>query len=439
MDANAASAVKLKCRTCLGEFEEVTMSALFEADEADVDAEDAGNEDLSEKFQFCCGIKIRNSHRLPSKVCSKCREFVHMWFRFRTMVLNSQVYLETCFSDGEQAEDFKQVSNSEFMKHMYQNLQVNCGLENQYQDDSPQEELDDITAQYQEILDGVNYVTDNEELVANEPVTDADDHPKEQAEEIMVVNVQPFDQDLVADETIKPVDDGQIVEDSPIVNEDYCDVDDFDDSNIDFLSPTPSPEPKPSTAQNKRRPGRPRKPDNELKCKRKNTNPGEPETEFKRLPTKFICSLCGNVYHKKSIFTSHMMAHADYKPHQCEICDKSFRQMGELRAHIRRHTGERPYKCMYCERHFYDRSERVRHERVHTNTRPYECKECGKAFTHPAILKNHSLVHSGEKNYNCAVCSKSFTLMHQLKAHQQTIIHRNMEEQAMANSTDYTD
>ncbi|XP_022218534.2 zinc finger protein 358 [Drosophila obscura] len=438
MNANAAPVGKLKCRTCLGEFDEETMSGLFELNEMDVDAEDAGSEDLSEQFQFCCGIKVRNSPRLPSKVCSKCREFVQMWLSFRQMVLNSQVYLETCSSDGGQPEDFKQVNTSELMEYMYQNLQVNSGPENEYQDDSSrQEEIEDITAQYQEILDGVNYVTDNGELVPDEQDTDADGQAGEQSTETLVVNVQPFEQDLVVDETIETVGNGQVV-DSPIVKEDYCDVDDFVDSNIDFLSPTPSPEPKPSSTANKRRPGRPRKPDNELKCKRKTKNPGQPATEFKRSPTKFMCNLCGNVYTKKSLFTAHMMAHADYKPHQCEICDKSFRQMGELRAHIRRHTGERPYKCLYCERHFYDRSERVRHERVHTNTRPYECKECGKAFTHTAILKNHSLVHSGEKNYNCAVCSKSFTLMHQLKAHQQTIVHRNMEEQALANSSAYT-
>ncbi|BFF89771.1 zinc finger protein 771 [Drosophila madeirensis] len=425
MNANAADVVKLKCRTCLGECEEDTMTSLFEVDELD-----GGSEDLSDKFQLCCGIKVRSSPRLPGKVCCKCRDFVQMWFSFRQMVLNSQVYLETCSSDGEQTDEFKEAINSEFMDYMYQDLQENCVLESEYPDDSPQEEVEDITAQYQEIFDGVNYVTDPGELVNDELETGADDQANELTPELLVVNVQPFE----ADETTI---EAELVEESVMVKEDYCDEDDFAESNTDFLSPTPSPEPNPST-ESKRRPGRPRKPDNELKCKRKIKTPGQPATELKSAPSKFMCNMCGNVYTKKSTFTSHMMTHVDYKPHQCEICDKAFRQMGELRAHIRRHTGERPYKCMYCERHFYDRSERVRHERVHTNTRPYECKECGKAFTHTAILKNHSLVHSGEKNYNCAVCSKSFTLMHQLKAHQQTIVHRTMVEQAMANSMAYT-
>ncbi|XP_037955363.1 transcription factor Ouib-like [Teleopsis dalmanni] len=141
----------------------------------------------------------------------------------------------------------------------------------------------------------------------------------------------------------------------------------------------------------------------------------------------FMCSICGNVYKKKSAFKYHMSLHSDVRPHDCEICGKNFRQVSELNNHMRRHTGEKPYKCSVCDRHFIDRSEKHRHEMVHTDLRPYVCNICGKSFQYAAILKNHSKLHSGEKEYNCFVCQKSFTLQHQLKAHLQTMVHKQKE------------
>ncbi|EDW68390.2 uncharacterized protein [Drosophila virilis] len=433
--------VASQCRVCLGEYDESTMQTLStennDADNDNTDGEDEGiqsaafdKQHLSRSIEYCCGIRIRRSMQLPSLVCERCCDFVRMWFSFRQMCLNTQVYLES-LSLHDEKPDNQITSTSEYMEYLYETLQLQALYREKLESVGSPEMGSDYVVDY-----------DDDSIVADAtmPPDELDECPKHYLPEI-ITELEAYEADEGEPIEVEPAliyaDDSQTAEADLPLKLEHCDAD-YDDDNDGFLSPTPSPEPKPTTTA-KRKPGRPRKPDSELKSKRKikGEQLAKNEQQTEDMPTKYMCNLCGNVYPKKAAFTAHMMAHTDYKPHQCEICCKSFRQMGELRAHIRRHTGERPYKCLYCDRHFYDRSEKVRHERVHTNTRPYECKECGKTFTHTAILKNHSLVHSGEKNFNCNICSKSFTLLHQLKAHLQTLTHRSKEEQAFASSSSY--
>ncbi|XP_016980334.1 zinc finger protein 771 [Drosophila rhopaloa] len=427
MNITSSPVVLLKCRICLADSQEETMSSLFD-DEAE------NNDLLNEKVEFCCGIKVRRSAQMPTKVCSSCSEFVRMWFNFRQMCLNSQVYWETSCPDSERPDDLVQVSDGEYMEYLYENLQLNLSPGN-----NCQEEISQVAEEEQQLEDQVQEDLDINGFIINDQIEEDDEQIKESSEQMLISHLDAYANDPEVAETIE--DKGELVEDSSLLNEEYYEVDYEELNEDDFLSTSPSPAPSPQedtlNSGRFRKLGRPRKPDSELKFKRKDIN-GKGKASKTKTEDKFVCNLCGNVYYKKSIFTAHLMTHTEYKPHQCEICNKSFRQMGELRAHIRRHTGVRPYKCMYCDRHFYDRSERVRHERVHTNTRPYACQECGKTFTHTAILKNHLLVHSGEKNYNCDICSKSFTLLHQLKAHLQTLTHRNKLESTIPNSTDFS-
>ncbi|XP_052837764.1 zinc finger and SCAN domain-containing protein 12 [Drosophila gunungcola] len=425
MNITSSPKVLMKCRICLGDSEEQTMSSLFD--------DEAENDDLLiEKVEFCCGIKVRQSAKMPTKACHSCTEFVQMWCNFRQMCLNSQVYWETSFPDSERPEDLLQASDGEYMEYLYEKLQLNSGLENNYQ-----EEISQTTEEEQQLEDNVQEVLDVNGYIIDEQIEEENETVKESPEQILISHLDAYVSNPEMEETIED----KLVEDSSLLNEEYYEVDYEELHEDDFLSTSPSPDPSPKEDPRNsgrfRKLGRPRKPDSELKFKRKEISAQGKATKSK-IEDKLVCNLCGNVFYKKSMFTAHLMTHTEYKPHQCEICNKAFRQMGELRAHIRRHTGVRPYKCMYCDRHFYDRSERVRHERVHTNTRPYACQECGKTFTHTAILKNHLLVHSGEKNYSCDICSKSFTLLHQLKAHLQTLTHRNKLESSIPNSTDFT-
>nr|NP_650092.4 uncharacterized protein Dmel_CG14710 [Drosophila melanogaster]AAF54663.3 uncharacterized protein Dmel_CG14710 [Drosophila melanogaster] len=408
----ASLPVILQCRICLGDFEESQMICLFG---------DKGESDLRKKLELCCRIRVRQSPQLPEKACNSCCEFVQMWFNFRQMCLNSQVYWET--SSSERPEALAQASDAEYMLYLYENLHLKLGTENQ-----EKEEITAIEEGDEQQEDQSQEVLDFNGFIINESIEEDEEPNTESPEQILISHMDSYVDDQQMEELID--DKGELVEELSNANTFY-EVE-YGDEEL-LMSSAPSPHP--SFKMDKQKPGRPRKPDAELKFKRKDINAKERGNQPKcKEEEKFMCILCGNVFYKKSVFTAHMMTHSEYKPHQCEICNKSFRQMGELRAHIRRHTGDRPYKCMYCDRHFYDRSERVRHERVHTNTRPYACQECGKTFTHTAILKNHILSHSAQKNYNCGICCKSFTLLHQLKAHLQTLTHRNKMEQTIPSS-----
>ncbi|KAH8283757.1 hypothetical protein KR054_000465 [Drosophila jambulina] len=420
MNSTALPVMLVKCRICMGEFEEQTMTSLFEE-------QSEGEDRLGERVQLCSGIRVQESPKMPGTACSSCCEFVDMWFNFRQLCLNAQVYWATNCPDLKRPAFLANASDTEYMEYLYEKLQLqlNYANSNYHEEGEILQEIEE-EQQSQEGLDFSN-------LIMAEQVEE--EHAKESSDQDFISQLDAYENEAPMEEGYVE-DNSQSVDDNSHLNEDYYEVD-FEEEELDeddFLSFSPE---KTAAPLGKRKPGRPRLPDSELKEKRRE----KVIKKKKGKSTTFTCSFCNEVYKKKTLFSAHMMAHTDYKPNQCEICHKSFRQNGELRAHMRRHTGERPYKCAHCDRHFYDRSERVRHERVHTNTRPYACQECGKTFTHSAILKNHMLLHSGEKNYSCTTCSKSFTLLHQLKAHLTTQTHRSRVElmNSMAHPQDCED
>ncbi|KAH8375823.1 hypothetical protein KR200_000516 [Drosophila serrata] len=433
MNTATVPVMLVKCRICMGEFEEHTMTSLFEE-------QSEGENRLADRVQMCSGIRIRESAQMPGTACTSCCEFVDMWFNFRQLCLNAQVYWVSSCSDAERPAYLAEASDSEYMEYLYEKLQLNYAESTYHEEEEilqemEQNQLEDASSRSQEGF----HIAD---LVMADQVEEEAEHTKDSADQVLICQMDAYDNDAQMEAYVQ--DNSQSVDDNSLLNEDYYEVD-FDEEDLnddDFLSLSHDQTASPLA---KRKPGRPRKPDSELKVKRKEKGARgkliKAENQEGEQPTTFTCSLCGQVCEKKSLFTAHMMAHTDYKPNQCEICHKGFRQKGELRSHMRRHTGERPYKCAHCDRHFYDRSERIRHERVHTNTRPYACQECGKTFTHTAILKNHRLVHSGEKNYSCDTCCKSFTLLHQLKAHLTTQTHRSRVElmNSMAHTEDCED
>ncbi|XP_053962458.1 transcription factor Ouib-like [Anastrepha ludens] len=355
----------LKCRTCLEDNEEESMFELFMENDTEAN-EPLQKLRLSKKIENCCGVRIRPSSDMPSKICWKCFEMTRMWYNFRQMCLNSQLYLESLCEDRIRPEGTDDV---EFLEYLMEELQVHRDKVHESADaiesGSDDDDDDDLGLLVDEEDDGVYIESENDldRCIKEEPQL-GDDKSNVETPNKMLNN--------------------------PTTTE----------ANVDK---------SPETEKQR----------NVTKLKKRMYRPPS--------PTCYMCSICGNVYNKKATFVYHMSLHNNVKPHECELCGKSFRQICELKNHMRRHTGEKPYKCSYCDRHFIDRSEKHRHERVHTNTRPYICSVCGKSFMYSAILKNHSKLHTGKKDFNCMVCQKAFTLQHQLKAHLQTLTHKQKE------------
>ncbi|KNC32603.1 Protein glass [Lucilia cuprina] len=418
-----------KCRLCLVETEIAKTYELFknnggisfktEADQND----EFSNLKLYEKVEYCCGVRLHNKKHMPTRICGKCFNTVHMWFNFRQMCYNSQVFLTTQSQDvvdiDQELEDLKTIrtklnqkpqdviecldaaDNSEVGAIIYEEIDNDGDDEGNYLDSHFELDDDDLI--------------DDEENVKNVMVKT---EPSKKYE-IDVANLKlenmPDNGDLLEALTADDYNEALAylnAEDDEELEEfiDHCATKNMTIRQLNAKALT--------------------------KCKPKINKP-KPKTNVKEektqktiklpKPSTFMCNICGNVYSKKPLFQHHMRMHSDVKPYQCELCDKSYRIMSDLRNHMYRHTGEKPFKCKYCDRHFMDRSSRHRHERIHTNSRPYKCNICTKSFSYSAILKNHLKLHSGEKDYICSICNKSFTLAHQLKAHMLTISHKQKE------------
>ncbi|XP_017469120.1 PREDICTED: transcription factor Ouib-like [Rhagoletis zephyria] len=359
----------LKCRTCLEDNEEESMFELFAENEPDATGK-LHKLKLNKKIEYCCGVRIRESSDMPSKICWKCFEMTRMWYNFRQMCLNSQLYLESLCEDrirpdGTEDAEFLGYLMEELLVYRDKVYEANNGLESDTDDDGD---------------DDLGLLVDENE-VDNLYIETENDLDRSIKEEPQSSEVNSYVSSAIANDT------------SAEATENYA-------GNTPLQCGTNLSKRYTSGVKRKFRPPS---------------------------PTSYMCYICGNVYNKKATFAYHMSLHNNVKPHECELCGKSFRQICELKNHMRRHTGEKPYKCAHCDRHFIDRSEKHRHERVHTNTRPYVCNICGKSFMYSAILKNHSKLHTGKKDFNCMVCQKAFTLQHQLKAHLQTLTHKQKE------------
>ncbi|XP_055911130.1 uncharacterized protein LOC129945412 [Eupeodes corollae] len=74
------------CRICLQVSEEEEMTSIFESD--------ANNTIISNKIKSCCGVELPiESDGFPTKICSKCKIFLTIAYKLRTICQNSDAYL----------------------------------------------------------------------------------------------------------------------------------------------------------------------------------------------------------------------------------------------------------------------------------------------------------------------------------------------------------
>ncbi|XP_065355092.1 zinc finger and SCAN domain-containing protein 31-like [Calliphora vicina] len=420
-----------KCRLCLVETEIPKTYELFKnndgvAFKTEVDQNDEfTNLKLYEKVEYCCGVRLHNKKQMPTRICGKCFNTVHMWFNFRQMCYNSQVFLTTQSQEvvdiDQELEDLQTIRtklNNKKTADIIECLEADSEVGIIYED--VDDDADDNNNDDGDYLDN-HFEVDGDDENDNDHQAVKNDHVTKQELDMGNCKLENMA------EFIK--DNGDLLE--ALTTDDYNEALAYlnaedDDELEEFIdhcaTKNISIRQLNAKAMTKYKPkiGKP-KPKPVIKEEKSQKTIKLPK------PSTFMCNICGNVYSKKPLFQHHMRMHSDVKPYQCELCDKSYRIMSDLRNHMYRHTGEKPFKCKYCDRHFMDRSSRHRHERIHTNSRPYKCNICTKSFSYSAILKNHLKLHSGEKDYICSICNKSFTLAHQLKAHMLTISHKQKE------------
>jgi hypothetical protein len=95
----------------------------------------------------------------------------------------------------------------------------------------------------------------------------------------------------------------------------------------------------------------------------------------------WICTVCGETFHRKGILNKHMLIHTGKTTFSCTICGKRFTQSVHLKHHIYTHTGDKPYACTECGECFTQSTHLKQH----------------KSSTQACLGKKHMASHTGLK------------------------------------------
>ncbi|XP_013109722.2 transcription factor Ouib isoform X1 [Stomoxys calcitrans] len=345
------------------------------------------NEDTSpicHKISMCTGIHITHHEKLPSLICKNCLTFLNIAYKFRSMCLNSQSFLQeyVCVWSSD---------NSPKAHTKVDNVKTSVENQRQQQQEKQNEENDRIVGEIE---------TNSLDTQLNQEESRSSFLPADCYEECWLEGEE-------SENTITEPEQKKITNPQP---------------HVEVANIVENNEAKSSTANV---PSKILGLSSDGGAVIVETDAALSKKDSKTSKKPYVCDICGNVYDRRYSLQAHIRRHRDEKPFECELCGQSFHCNFELSRHIRKHTGLRPYVCVYCKRSFGDRSTLIKHERIHRNERPYSCETCGKTFTYSSVLKVHQLTHTGEKPFNCELCGKRFSRSHHLRAHLDTLQHLN--------------
>ncbi|KAF5741837.1 zinc finger family protein [Tripterygium wilfordii] len=164
---------------------------------------------------------------------------------------------------------------------------------------------------------------------------------------------------------------------------------------------------------------------------------------------RYYCDYCGICRSKKSLITSHVIAHhkeemddesvngdgksEGVKSNTCDECGASFKKPAYLKQHMQSHSLERPYTCLVADCHAsYRRKDHLtRHLLVHQG-KLFDCpiENCNNKFSLQGNMTRHvrefhsensPLVDVGcQKQYVCQEpgCGKVFQFASKLRKHE---------------------
>ncbi|XP_048001557.1 GDNF-inducible zinc finger protein 1-like isoform X2 [Leguminivora glycinivorella] len=429
---------QLTCRVCL---ETGDMVSLFDWDE--------NNEQLGDKYTYCCGVEVTKNDSLPTLICLNCVDRLTFAFQFKQQCLSSNDTLKECleeFMRSSAAVTASSSSNKTVTETETISIKQENGLLLQYE--LPVEH--DPQIQWTRTLTK----TPNNAVVTKAPKQRGRGRPRKYPNKQGQIDVSPYQRkkqkepqkeqesltSLLASGSLDlKQEPGDGEDDEPFDSADFAGGDD-PDFEPEEEAESDGGSKKESATPRKR--GRPRKvaaekaeeaddgedmllketimafsepiPDHILNPKPKQKYPSKKRYVYEKTHT---CETCGSSFTSNASLQAHIRRHLGIKPFVCSVCGYSCVMKEALKRHMLRHTGERPYKCRICDRRFGDFGTRQKHERLHMGVRPYQCSLCGKAFTYSYVLANHMLTHTGEKKYSCEPCNKKFTKAHHLKYH----------------------
>ncbi|XP_062153779.1 transcription factor IIIA-like [Alnus glutinosa] len=176
---------------------------------------------------------------------------------------------------------------------------------------------------------------------------------------------------------------------------------------------------------------------------------GEIEKPIFRDIRHYFCEYCGICRSKKSLITSHILAHhkeemgekrADEeekiggtKSNTCTECGSTFKKPAYLKQHMQSHSLERPYKCPVDDCHSsYRRKDHLTRHLLQHQGKLFNCpiENCNREFSLQGNMKRHVKEFHGEdhpptdtecqKQYVCPEigCGKVFRFASKLRKHE---------------------
>lgn len=415
------------------------MVSLFDWDE--------NNEQLGDKYTYCCGVEVSKNDNFPTLICLNCVDRLTYAYQFKQQCLTSNETLKECLEEFKISTEIVSASNSSKGPTETETITIKQenGLLLQYE--LPVEH--DPQGQWTRTLVKTPATT----VVTKAPGPKKRGRPRKYPNEQGQIELSPYQRKKPKTQESEPEALTTLLASGSLdLKEEPADEDHFEDDDLpavdddpDFIPGEQDSEPDETklTQQQKRPRGRPRKA-GEPKTKPKSED-GEdmllketilafsepiPDHILNPKPKKkpvykkryiyektHTCETCGASFTSNASLQAHIRRHLGIKPFVCSVCGFASVMREALKRHMQRHTGERPYKCRICDRRFGDYGTRQKHERLHMGVRPYQCSLCGKSFTYSYVLANHMLTHTGEKKYSCGPCNKKFTKAHHLKYH----------------------
>ncbi|KAJ2941506.1 hypothetical protein O0L34_g14552 [Tuta absoluta] len=413
---------QLTCRVCL---ETGDMVSLFDWDE--------NNEQLGDKYTYCCGIEVSKNDSLPTLICLNCVDRLTFSYQFKQQCLSSNETLKECLEEFEKSS--QQVSTSASTSKPTETETITIKQENglllQYE--LP---VEHDPANQWSLASKSNPVG---AVVTKAPGAKKRGRPRKYPNEQGQIDISPYHRKKPkATQKEEESLTSLLASGSLDLKQEPGAVDDDDDEPFGGDFPEDDPDFNPahdSEVEEKKTPkkrGRPRKtkdvspkkekkddddgdngedvllqetimaisepiPDHILNPKPKKKYPYKKKYNYEKTHT---CETCGASFTSNASLQAHIRRHLGIKPFVCSVCGYSCVMNEELKRHMLRHTGERPYKCRICDRRFGDYGTRQKHERLHMGLRPYQCTLCSKSFTYSYVLSNHMLTHTGEKKFS---------------------------------------
>lgn len=145
-----------------------------------------------------------------------------------------------------------------------------------------------------------------------------------------------------------------------------------------------------------------------------------------KLPKKFCCAICKEVFATCEELTNHMDTKKnDSNQIVCCACKKTFAEKRYLKYHQRCHSERTKFTCDICTRKYTRLDNLTRHNVLHVNPDKFSCTTCNRTFTRKDLLNKHRKSHE-KYNLYCEKCGKYFRRNLTLANHQK--LHREMSD-----------